>query len=732
MSNSISTAIKITDGFSPALKGLHNALSIVTTSLMSAQKQFGKPIDTSSFTQAQTELAKVSMQFDQIAKETEQAKQAQDRYNQSLNQSSGMMGNLWGKVKGLIGAYATLEAGKFLINSADTYGMTLSRLDMMNDGLQTTAELEDMIRASANRTYSSFSATADAVGKLGINAKGAFNNTQDVVNFAEQINKHMAIAGTKGAQAEGAWLQLTQAMSNGVLRGDELQSVMDGMPTLVEAITKEFGERGVKGSIKQIAEQGLITAEVVKTALYKCADETNEKFQNMQTTFGDLWNLFKNYSDEALKPVFKKLNSISGSETARKIAMGLGVAVGLVAKGLLVVMNTIEGIFNFISTNMSWIQPLFMAVAGACLVWGAALAWVKLQALYTTVQTALLAVSQSIAQLATLGLSGAMAKLCAVMAINPMTLWIIAGVLLVGVFYVIIGVINKLTGTSISATGLIAGAFAWLGGAIVNVFVGVWNFIVHIVNSLISAFTKVGEFIYNAFNGGFTSWIDGAKNALWSFIDWALNLIKPLIKVWDKLKGTNYAETLQMKVDKKLASTKGANYKSFAQPNIDAGKLGYVDANAWAGTAYTKTKDVVDNFSLSDVIGKVLGDSKDELASLTAEQMLQNAKDSSKTADGYGGTLDDIAKSANDIAKSAGDTAKNTGATAKNAQSNYDEEMKFMRELGQREAINRFTTAQVKVMQNNSNNIASGVDADSIIARLTEGLREALAVASER
>ena len=728
MSNSISTAIKITDGFSPALKGLHNALSIVTSSLIDAQKQFGKPIDTSSFTQAQQELAKVQMQFDQIAKETEQAKQAQDKYNQSLANGNNFVNGLWGKVKGLIGAYATLEAGKFLINSADQYGMTISRLDLMNDGLQTTAELEDIIRASANRTYSSFSATADAVGKLGVNAKGAFNNTQDIVNFAEQINKHLAIAGTKGAQAEGAWLQLTQAMSNGVLRGDELQSVMDGMPTLVQAIADEFGERGVKGSIKEIAEQGLITAEVVKSALYKSADDTNKKFEEMQTTFGDLWNLFKNKADEALKPVFKKLNSISGSETARKIAMGLGAVVGVIANVVLGVMNVIEGVFNFISSNLSWIRPLFLAVAGACAVWGASLAFVKIQAGLVAVKTAILAGVQTLANLATIALTGGMTALGAVMAVNPMTLWIIAGIALIGVFYAIVGAINKLTGSSISATGLIAGAFAWLAGAIIDVFVGVWNFIVHLVNSLISAFTKVGEFIYNAFNGGFTSWIDGARNALWSFVDWALNLIKPLIKIWDKLKGTNYAESLQTTVNNKLASTKGSGYKSIAQPNIDAGKLGYVNANAWAKGAYTNTKSFVDNFSLSDLMGKVLGSNNDELASMTAEQMLQNAKDSAKTADGYGGTLDDIAKN---TGKTADNTAKNTGKTADNTK-NYDEEMKFMRELGQREAINRFTTAQVKVMQTNSNNIASSVDADSIIARLTEGLREALAVAAER
>lgn len=720
MSNSINTAIKITDGFSPALKGLHNALSIVTTSLINTQRQFSNQIDTSAINQARTELARVSAQFDTIANETEQARQAQERYNQSLQNGNSMVNGLWGKVKGLVASYATYEAGKFLIQSADAYGMTISRIDMMNDGLQTTEQLEKSIRDSANRTYSSFSATADAVGKLGINASEAFNNTQDVVNFVEQINKHMAIAGTKGAQAEGAWIQLTQAMSNGVLRGDELQSVLDGMPTVAQAIKEEFSKRGVAGSLKEIAEQGLITSDIVKTALYNVADETNAKFEGMQTTFGDLWNLFRNKAEEALTPVFKKLNSVSGSETAKKIATGLGIAVGLIAKALLFVMNVAEGVFNLINSNMFWLKPLFMAIAGACLVWGGALAIVKLQAMYASVQTALLATKQAIARVATLGLSGAMAKLSAVMAINPMTLWIIAGILLVGVFYGIIAVINKVMGTSISATGIIFGAFAWLGSVLFDVVAGIWNYILNMIDNIQNAVITVAEVVYNAFNGGFGGWIDGVKSAFWSFIDWALSVVKPLIEVWDKVKGTNYASSLQASVNANLADTRTDDYKTFDRSNLrDKYGLDYRNPNDDYSKGYKFGENLAENFSASDILSKFLG--KGQVEGMTAEEMMANAKDKSKSADGYGGALDDI--------------AKNTGATAKNTskkENDYAEEMKFMRELGQREAINRFTTAQVSVTQNNSNNMASAVDSDSVISRLMEGLREAVNVASER
>lgn len=716
MSEGISTAIKITDAFSPALKGLHSALTIVTGSLSNLQTQFNKPIDTSSINLAQKELAKVSSEFDRIANETAQAQVEQEKYNKSLSAGGGLAG----KIAGAIAALATIEVGKQIIGAADNYANVVSRLKMMNDGLQTTAELEKMIRESADRTYSSFSTTADAVGKLGINAKNAFNNTQDVVNFVEQINKHLAIAGTTGAQAEGAWIQLTQAMANGVLRGDELQSVMDGMPTVVEAIKKEFGERGVKGSIKEIAEQGLITADIVKTALYKVADDTNKKFNDMTVTFSDLWTLFKNKADEALKPVYEKLNSISGSETARNIAIGLGVAVGYLGKGLNAVLTVASTLFNFIKNNLYWIQPLVLTVAAGFAIWGSALAFAKLQAGYFAVKTALIAAYQTVATIATMGFSGAISYLSAVMAVNPMTLWIIAGAALIGIFYAIVGAINHFTGASLSATGIIAGAVAYLGGAIANVLSFVWNVLMQTLDSILNPCITVAELVYNAFNNGFSGWIGGVKSALWTFVDWALSLIKPLIEVWDALKGTNYASTLQNAVSNKIAEGQTSSYKKFDR-NMFSSNLstGYTDPTALYKEYYEKGSNL--GGTLSSYLKDAMTSDAGTGATMSAEQMLQNAKDSAKSAKDYGGTLDDI--------------AKNTGQTAKNTQKDskdYEEEMKIMRELGRREAVNKFTTANLKVMQNNSNNISSAVDADSIIERLTEGLREAVRVASER
>ena len=474
----IKTSIQVTDGFSSAFKSMNNALGVVMSSLANTQKALGKPIDLTAVNRAQQDLARCASQFDAMEKEARQAASGQDKLNKSMNEGSTAAGSLFGKLKGLIGAYASFQGASMLVKGADTFTNINSRLDLMNDGLQTTAELSDMVWESANRTFSSFKDTADAVGKLGIQAGDAFANSQDVVNFAEQLNKHIAIAGTEGAAAQGAMIQMVQAMSNGVLRGEELNSVMDGMPTVAKVIREEFARMGDTRGIKEIAEEGLITADIVKRALYNAADETNKKFNEMGVTFSDVWNIFKNHADKALQPVYKQLGAISNSKDFQALARTAGQAFGLIASAITSVMWLVSALFGLIQRYSDFALPILGMVAAAFIAQGTAALWAKREILLNAAAMVVKTVKDWAATAAIIAMEFAQHGLNAALALCPLS-WIIGMIIvLIGVVYLGVAAFNRFAGTSISATGIIAGAFGALYAMIYNTIINLMNFFI--------------------------------------------------------------------------------------------------------------------------------------------------------------------------------------------------------------------------------------------------------------
>ena len=216
----ISTSIEMHDGFSKVLKAFKSGLESVESSLSDVQKKLNKPFDMSVFVDMKNELVRVNASLDKMGKEALEAANAQDRITASTKKSAGAVSSLTSSIKGLVAAYAGIEGAKATLNAADNYANITSRLNLMYDGKTDTAELENYIRDMSNRTRADFSTTADAISKIGIQAPEAFNNAKDVVNFMEQINKHIIVAGVNTQTAENAMIQLTQALGSGLLRGD--------------------------------------------------------------------------------------------------------------------------------------------------------------------------------------------------------------------------------------------------------------------------------------------------------------------------------------------------------------------------------------------------------------------------------------------------------------------------------------------------------------------------------
>lgn len=280
---------------------------------------------------------------------------------------------LTSSVKRLAAAVLSIRAVKGIFSLSDAMTSTTARLDMMNDGLQTTAELNDMIFASAQRSRGAYQETADLVSKLGVLAGDAFGSSAEIVAFAEQINKQMTIAGTSTAGAQAAMLQLTQAMSSGVLRGEELNSILEQAPTIAQSIADYLGVS--VGVMRDMASEGQITAQVVKNAMFAAAEETNAKFEAMPYTWGQVWTSAMNTLTQAFQPVLNaigKLADLAGNniDTVIGLFYGLAAAVAVYAAGQAIATGAAQTFFaTLLSNPLTYIALLIGVVVAAVYNW---------------------------------------------------------------------------------------------------------------------------------------------------------------------------------------------------------------------------------------------------------------------------------------------------------------------------------------------------------------------------
>ena len=316
----------IRDGMTSKLRKITTALSRTNRALEVTDSLSDQVNPGANFDRASSAVSSASGQVDNFNRKQQQAQ----------NEAKGVA-NAWGSVKKYIGSALAAISVQKIIDLADTMTTTRARIDLMNDGLQTTDELQSMIMASANRSRAAYQTTADAVSKMGIMAKDAFGNNAELIQFTELINKQFTIAGTSAAGVDAAMLQLTQAMSSGVLRGEELNSIFEQAPTIIQTIADYLGVP--IGQIRAMAAEGQITSTIVKNAMLSSADEINAKFNAMPMTFAQVWTLAKNIALEAFGPVIQ--------------AIGAGA--------------------QWIYENWSTIAPIFWGLAGAAIAYAVAL-----------------------------------------------------------------------------------------------------------------------------------------------------------------------------------------------------------------------------------------------------------------------------------------------------------------------------------------------------------------------
>lgn len=636
----------------------------------------------------------------------------QEQFNQEISAGTQQANELTNTIKRAVAAYVSIQSVGKALNISDELVQTTSRLNMMNDGVQTTAELVNMVYAAAQDARGSFSQMADVVARFGNNAKDAFSSSEEVVAFADLIQKQMTIAGASTQEAANAELQLSQALGSGVLRGDELNSIFEQAPNLIQNIA-DYLDVPI-GKIREMAADGELSADVVKAAIFSAADDINSKFNEMPMTWGQMWQSMQNTALIAFQPVLQRLNDLANSEAFQTFVQNAVEAMATLANIVLNIFELVGTVGGFIADNWSVISPIIYGVIAALAVYAAYLGIVKAIELASAAATAIHTVAMSAKIGVMAALTGqTMAATAAQMGYNGAlyacpVVWIIVLIIaLIAVIMAVCSAIAKMTGIANSGFGVITGGvnvviqfFKNLGLTVANIALGIGNAIAALASNMMTAF-------HNA--------ICSVQSWFYNLLSTALSVIEGICSALNKLPFVefDYSGISSAADDYAAKASEAAGNKEDYQSISDAFNEGFTTFDAfqdgWASDAFNAgaawgdgIADKVSNFSLSDVFGQT---------------------DIPNVGDYTSGFNDAIANSG--VGDSIGNIDDNTGKIKDSLEVSEDE-LKYLRDIAEQEAINRFTTAEVTINQTNNNNVSSDTDLDGFITALDDAMGEAI------
>lgn len=670
----IRSQMVLNDQVTGVLKNITRALDITLHSFEQMQDASANAVDVRLLNQARAGLGEVNLavremeenyrraaqQEQQVTRNIRQSTQAEQQLNASIRGGNDALDDMVGKAKNLAATIGASVGLKKLIELSDQMTSTTARLNFIVDDGGSVKALEAKIMASAQRSRAAYLDTASAIASMGANAGAAFTSNDELIAFMEQVNKQFVIGGASAQGQAAAMLQLTQAMAAGALRGEELNSILENAPGIARAIEQYMGI--AEGSIKSYAEKGAVSATVVKNALLSIADETNAKFNGMAMTWGQVWTQMGNIALKVTRPLLTAI--------------------------------------NWLANNLSVIGPILLGLGAAFLVFQVAAHWTQIAAVATAAYHAvvnLLSIGFGVLTGNTAAASAAVFTFNSALLASPITWIIMLIAVVIGLLYGVVAIINKVTGSSISATGLICGAIAVAGAFIGNTVIGLLNALIQYIWAIfVAPFLGIVEWILNVCNGGFNSFGDAVANLIGQIIGWFLNLGKVVTTIIDAIFGTNWTAGLESLQSSVTAWGKNENAITLDKnaPTIDY-RFEYGDAWA-AGNDFGKGIDAK--------LGGMFN---------------------------MGGLGDSSGFDLSSIADNTGLTADNTGKTA-DALAVTEEQLEYLRDIAERDAINRFTTAEVKIdMTGMTNRIDGSADLDGVISQLTEGFTEALVTAAE-
>lgn len=687
----ITTGIQLADNFSAPLMHIISSVNMAISSIYDMDQAMNAGVNTASLEAARNEIAQATVAAEEFNQTMQQASspindniRRQEQFNQSLQNGASESSNLVSAIKRMAGAYLSIQTAGKILEMSDEITQTTSRLNMMNDGLQSTADLYNMVYVAANDARGSLGDMASVVARFGNNAKDAFSSSAEVVQFANLVQKQMTIAGASTQEAANAELQLSQALGSGVLRGDELNSIFEQAPNLIQNIA-DYLDVPI-GKIRSMAQDGELSADVVKQAVFAATDEINANFESMPMTWGQMWTVFQNNATMAFQPVLQRLNDLANTDGFQTFTTNAINDLAVVAGVVLDIFEGIGSVGTFVSDNWQIIGPIVEGVAAALTVY---YGW----QLLSTSATKAAAAAQWIYN--------------AAINANPAAIVAIS----IGALIVLIGILaNKFTGTghiAQSVFGMITGGinvviqyFKNWGLTVADIFIGIWNAggacATNVEIAFHNAISHVQALWYNMLSTALTvvSGICSALNKL-PFVDFDYSGI------------TGAADNYASKAAAAAGNTK--DYASVPAAFSKGVKTYDTYQKGWVDDAYTAGAAWGDG-----VTSKIKNTLSSKATNIPNANNYPNALASSNAA----------------TAANTADTAKNTAKTA-NTLSASSEDLKYLRDIADREYVNKFTTAQIKVEMINHNNVNNDMDLDGMAEHLRSKIEEEMNAAAE-
>lgn len=678
----IRTMISIVNGASRQIRRIGSDISGL---IENAKRLNGTElIRTNVIDRAKNGVERVRATVDKLKTDIVEAAKKQKEHDDAVKGTNRNANVLVNTMRRLLGIYIGLAGLKKILSISDDVSQTSSRIKLINDGLQTTAELEDKIMKSANRSRAAYSDTAKVISKLGITAKKSFKNNDEMIAFTELVTKSFKVGGASASEQTNGMYQLTQAMASGRLQGDEFRSIIENAPLLAKAIADYTGV-GQKG-LKKMASDGAISADIIKGAVFNSANEIEQKYKQLPITFADIWNRIKNASIIAFRPFLLKISEIANNEKFSKALNGIVNLLALLGTVLANVINIAVSGASFIYDNWSIIEPIFWAIIGVI-------------ALYTVVTT-----TQSIA---TTALAIAQWALNSAILACPL-FWIIAAILAV---IIVIGILIHRT---------IGFKAAWMIAA--NVVITIWD-------SLVIAGHMMANGVCDAWDKmlmGAAIMSTGIRNALTNMKAWGLSIIDAFIN-----KAIDAINTLINAVNK----IPGVALPTIQHVNIAANAK--IEAHA-----KTSLRDAI----LNDFINEKNGDIQkraDQIKRMESEMYAREVKrkadiekakiehqntKNKKIMDFSPSGFDFSSFASNDALKNIKDNTKGTKdhtGKMKDTLNIAEEDLKYLRDVAQREVIDRTVLRDVNVKIDNSfGDINQNADVDGIIRKIEQRIDE--------
>lgn len=693
----------------------------------------------------------------------------QDQFNHAIGQGTQEASNLTRMIKSAVAAYVSIQSIGKIIDLSDTMTQTTARLDLIVDDGGSVQELQNRIYASAQNARGSYLATSDAVSKLGMQASQAFSSNDELIAFTELLNKQFVNAGTSAQGVESVMLQLTQAMAAGKLQGEELNAVLDNASPIVQNIQQYLEEvQGIDASnIKDLASEGALTADIIKSAMFYAADEINAKFESMPMTWGQVWQSMQNTALVAFQPVLNKINEIANSDgfqtitsdtitalatlagfaleiitiigsfvaenwsvieiVVQNIITGLEFLLGVILSVLDVALSVAQGIID----NWSIISPIIYGIIGALAVYGAYLAITKGIELASAAAKGVMAVMEGIHAVAIWATTSATwAETTAQLGLNSAMyacpiVWIVG--LIIGLIAIIYGVctaIAKLTGAANTGFGMICGGinvtiqfFKNLGLSVANISLGISSAILAVCSNMKTAF-------HNAICSVQAWFYDLLSTALSVIGSIAAELNKLPFVEFDYSGITSAADAYAAK--SAAAAGNKEEYTSISEA-FNAGMSTFdTFQDGWAAEAFESGAAWGDG--VADKVSSALDSMFD--TSAFDESSIPQAEGYANTYVGDGGYTNVPVGGLNEIGGGVGDIAGNTGAIADTLDVT-EEDLKYLRDIAEQETVNRYTIAEITIEQTNHNNVSEKMDLDGIVDGLTDAVDEAVEIITE-